>query len=341
MIDQQAKFTAMGLKTKFVGEAQSDNAVRMRVLSGDVQLVLITPESLISNDTYRNMLQSTQYREKLVALVVDEAHCVKTWGDQFRRTFAMIGDLRSLLPTGVHIMALTATATSETFHIVSAKLSMHEPTLVAMPPDRGNISYSVRPKTCLDKFTTDIATEVRQKGSGFPKSVIFIRKYRHCSDLYALLLHKLGTHFTDPPGYPNIVKYRLIDMYSRVLTAKKKENVLTSFIEADSTLRLVIATTAFGMGIDCPNIRRIYHFGLPNNLEEYVQETGRAGRDGGDAEAILFQGSGEKHANKSMKLYASNEHECRRTLLFSKFLKFYQQDVKVTGSKCCGICAAK
>ncbi len=101
------------------------------------------------------------------------------------------------------------------------------------------------------------------------------------------------------------------------------------FIEVDSTLRLVIATTAFGMMIDCPNIRWIYHFGFPDNLEEYVQETGRAGRDGDDAEAILFRGSGEKHANESMKVYASNEHECRRLLLFSNFLKFYRQDVKL------------
>ncbi len=74
---------------------------------------------------------------------------------------------------------------------------------------------------CLDKLSDDIATEVRQKGSRFPKTVVFIRKYRHCWDLYALLLHKLGTDFTDPPGYPNIAKYRLIDMFCRTPVGTK------------------------------------------------------------------------------------------------------------------------
>ena len=87
------------------------------------------------------MFLSPQYKEKLVALAVDEAHCVKSWGDDFRITFALIGELRSLIPTGVNVIALTATATSETLSIVTQKLSLVKPTLVALPPYRENIAY--------------------------------------------------------------------------------------------------------------------------------------------------------------------------------------------------------
>ena len=95
MMDQRAKYTPRGLKAEFVGEAQTDPDIKDKVLKGDVQLVFITPESIINNSVYRKMLMSDVYTNKLVAVVVDEAHCVRTWGDQFRTTFAQIGDLRS------------------------------------------------------------------------------------------------------------------------------------------------------------------------------------------------------------------------------------------------------
>lgn len=82
-----------------------------------------------------------------------------------------------------------------------------------------------------------------------------------------------------------------MDMFSRVLTNEKKDEVLHSFSKKESVLRLVIATTAFGMGIDCPNIRKVIHWGVPSTLEEYVQETGRAGRDGEPSMAVLYAGN--------------------------------------------------
>lgn len=91
------------------------------------------------------MLLSDKYKEKLVALVVDEAHCIKMWGDEFRKAFAMIGDLRSVIPSGVNVMALTATATSETYHCALKHLAMKDTVLVALPPDRGNIKYTIKP----------------------------------------------------------------------------------------------------------------------------------------------------------------------------------------------------
>ena len=92
MMDQQHKFSPMGLCTEYVCDSQ-DRTVKARVIKGEVQLVFISPESLISNKAYRRMLLSDIYQQHLVALVVDEAHCIKTWGDEFRTAFSEIGNL--------------------------------------------------------------------------------------------------------------------------------------------------------------------------------------------------------------------------------------------------------
>ena len=107
-----------------------------KILEGAVQLVFITPESIIENTLYRNMLLSQPYIDRLVALVVDEAHRVKLWGDKFRKEIGEIGDLRSLVSSSVKVMALTAIATAETFSIVTKQLSMWKPILVALSPCR-------------------------------------------------------------------------------------------------------------------------------------------------------------------------------------------------------------
>jgi len=95
-----------------------------------------------------------------------------------------------------------------------------------------------------------------------------------------MIKRKLGGGFTHPQNYPDLHQFRLADMYTRVSTVPVREKVLTSFTVPGSTLRLLIATAAFGMGVDCRDIRDIIHWGAPSGIEKYVQETGRAGRDG-------------------------------------------------------------
>lgn len=116
---------------------------------------------------------------------------------------------------------------------------------------------------------------------------------------------------TEPPGCPNVSGYRLIDMFNRALTEGKKEEVLSMFSRKDTTLRLVIATTTFGMGVDIADVRRIMHWGMPSTLEEYVQETGRCGRDGEASQAILYQGKHVSYATITVKNYADNISLCR------------------------------
>ena len=338
MMDQRAKFTPMNLCTEFVGEQQTDRSAEIRVCKGEVQLVLISPESLIEVPKYRNMLLSKTYQEKLVALVVDEAHCVKKWGDRFRTAFAQIGELRSIIPKKVKILALTATATSMTYHVVCERLSMVDPLLVAMPPHRPNIGYRVKAPIKLDQLSSDISIDLKLWQTDYPKTVVFVRSYRDCCDLYMSIERKLGRDIFYPSDSPSLSKFRMVDIYSSVSTVEKKESVLQFFKKVGSTLRVVIATVSLGMGVDCPDIRKIIHWGVPEDLEQYVQESGRAGRDGESAEAILYSGKVGKHPTKRMRAYLANNTMCRRKFIFEEFLCYSEKDIHDTKFRCCDLC---
>lgn len=336
MMEQASRFRSSGLTTEFVGSAQTSPSVCRSVERGEVQLVFITPESLIG--TYRDMLLTPAYKDKLVAVAVDEAHLVKEWGEKFRTAFSQIGNLRSLMPNGVNAMGLTATATTETYSAVCSKLAMTDPAIVAMSPHRENIVFRVSPKIEEEKFLESLCQELQEKTVAFPKTVVYVRRQIKCADLHMLLKGKLGRHYTSPPGYPSHCKYRLIDMFSAAQTQEKRAEVLDVFCQRNSKLRLLFATVAFGMGVDCPDIRRIIHWGIPDSLECYAQETGRAGRDKKQSEAILYRGVGGTGCRK-VKMYVANDTSCRRRILFKDFMLFSESSVSVQGCKCCDVCS--
>ena len=339
MVDQRAKYSPKGLNVEFVGEAQTDLSCKRRVLNGEVQLVFITPENLLDNKTYREMLLSQIYQSNLVALAVDEAHCVKSWGDQFRKAFARIGDLRSLIPKNVNVLALTATATTETLSVVIERLSMHNVTIVAVPPSRDNVMYKIMPKVSsnIHAFTDKIVEEISSMRLKYPKTIVYVRTYKDCISLYQLLKSKMGHNFTEPIGYPNLSGYRLIEMYTRLLPSEKKDEVLYSFSAVKTNIRLVIATTAFGMGVDCQDISRVIHWGIPSTTEEYIQETGRSGRNGKPSVGMLYIKGNTKHVTPYMKSYIENNSLCRRNLLFKNYL-MYSEKSDLYGCQCCDIC---
>ena len=216
------------------------------------------------------MLLSPIYQENLVALAVDEAHCVKSWGDQFRKSLARIGDLRGLLPKGINVLALRATATTETLEVVINRLSMHDVTVVAMPPCRDNICYEIKSDLDIQCFTDEIVKEFLQRRINFPKTIVYVRSYKDCIIVYQLLKSKMGFDFTEPAGYPNLFGYQLIEMYTRVLPPEKKDEVLHSFSTIKGKFHLAIATTAFGVGVDCQDIVRVMHCSAPATTEEYI-----------------------------------------------------------------------
>ena len=126
-------------------------------------------------------------------------------------------------------------------------------------------------------------------------------------------------------------------MYSRATRKERKEQVLSLFCEKNRNLRIILATTAFGMGVDCSDVRTIYHWGPPDSLEAYVQESGRAGRDGQLSRAVLLYGKPGRFVGDDVKEYATNTTKCRRQMLFSNFL-FSESSTSFDVIECCDIC---
>ena len=160
---------------------------------------------------------------------------------------------------------------------------------------------------------------------------------------------RLGKEMMEPIGTcRDLQEYRLIDMFSSCTHPSVKNSILQSLPDCHSTLRVVVATIAFGMGLDCPNIRRVIHWGPSSDIEQYLQETGRAGRDGQMAQATLYFTDMDlgQIDDTSMKEYCRNTDTCRRELLLKNFDTSTSDSVSTSDSAstkclCCDICGAK
>ena len=217
-------------------------------------------------------------------------------------------------------------------------LSLSDVKVVSTPPVRKNLTLLVKPIESMIKFSMNISAEISEQRIRYPKTIIFCRNYDYCIQAYEMFEHLMGQDFTEPPSYPNLHQFRLIEMYTRACTIEMREKVLTSFGKEGSKLRVVVATTAFSMGIDCPDIEQIIHYGTPSATEQYVQEIGRAGRQGQNSKAILLTGKSQ-HVEDVMKKYVENTQECCRKMLYQHFIDYaYEQEPLLC--LCCDICAA-
>ena len=257
-------------------------------------------------------------------------------GDEFRTVYASLGELRSIIPSSVHIMALTATATHRTFEVVSERLSLCDPVIVGLSPNRPNIFLSMIQPIPLVELAKRISDDLKKERLNYAKTVIFCRSYQDCANLYACIVQYLGKDKTEPPGYPNVLENRVITMYTRASTTSMKEIVLSIFSQDQSILRVLIATTAFSMGVDIANVHQIIHWGAPSDLEQYLQEIGRAGRDGKNSHATLIRSNNNCHAQKAMKNYCDNNDKCRRVQLFESFI-LYEKSSNIN-CMCCDVC---
>ena len=224
---------------------------------------------------------------------------------------------------------------------------MVHPFIFSQSPNKPNIKYSVIKRDgdeSLEETFAPLLEELRAKRKGVERTIIFCRTYDSTGQIYLFLQNGMGREFTHPVGAPNLPRFRLVDMFSACTRPDVKDEILSRF-SSDSSLRVVVATIAFGMGLDCPDVRRIIHWGPPSDVESYIQEVGRAGRDGLEAAAILhYTGAdlGARHVENTIKEYCRNQDKCRRELLF---MDFDEPDSSlsrsVSGCKCCDICSAK
>ena len=217
---------------------------------------------------------------------------------------------------------------------------MKEVAIIYLPPTKTNIIYICKKKEKLSDALLPLVDHILEKQRASYKTLIYCQKHNEVAEVYEMFKNKLGFHFTNPPGAPSLPKYRLVDMYTSCTENSLKEQIMSSFVQPDSRLRVVVAIIAFGMGLDCPNVREVIHWGPPDDIDSYVQHTGRAGRDGAMAMATLFFGGSEKkYCSRKMLAYCQNNDFCRRQLLFEYFEDSTLKVTPKSKCQCCDVCA--
>ena len=307
MKDQVDGLKANGIEACFINSSQTEEERQFYIeslKSNAIKLIYIAPESLSFLDNIFNSLT-------ISLIAIDEAHCISSWGHDFRPAYTNLGYLKNRFPS-TPILALTATADKATRKDISQQLNLINPRIFIASFDRKNLSLEVRP--ALDRVK-QIIDFIQEKPT---ESGIVYCLSRKTTEELAEKLQKIGIN---------------AKAYHAGLDNKIRSKTQDEFINDEC--QVVCATIAFGMGIDKSNVRWVIHYNLPKNIEGYYQEIGRAGRDGLPSETVLFESYGDviqlqKFASQGlnaevqlaklerMKQYA-DALSCRRKILLSYF----------------------
>ncbi|MBR1668052.1 MAG: RecQ family ATP-dependent DNA helicase [Bacteroidaceae bacterium] len=276
MKDQVQQLKQRGIKAEAVYSGMMrDDIVRVldNAVLGAYKLLYISPERL-SSDLFMAKLERMR---QVSMIVVDEAHCISQWGYDFRPSYLQIAKIRQMLPSdSVPVLALTATATPKVVDDIQERLSFKEKNVFSMSFERKNLIYVVRE-------TEDRAGELLKilQGVHNGSAIVYTRTRQQTVDIARFLEENGVTASNYHAGLTNAEKdYRQINW-------------------TKNRVRVMVATNAFGMGIDKPDVRLVIHFNMPDSLEAYFQEAGRAGRDGKTSYAVLlYNGQDLKTLNR-------------------------------------------
>ncbi|CAA6659306.1 unnamed protein product [Spirodela intermedia] len=233
-----------------------------------LRLLYVTPE-LVATPGFKAKLSKLHSRGLLSLIAIDEVHCISSWGHDFRPAYRKLSSLKNDLPD-VPLLALTATAAPKVEKDVIESLGLRNPLILRASFNRPNIFYEVRYKDITDDTNTDLFNLIKSRGSVC--SIIYCHERSTCDDLSAHL-RKNGISCA---------------AYHAGLNNKTRSNVLDDWIS--SRTQVVVATVAFGMGIDRKDVRLVCHYNIPKSMESFYQESGRAGRDNFSSESVLYYG---------------------------------------------------
>ncbi len=241
-----------------------DNALE-NAIYGDYKFLYISPERISTR-----LFEAKVSRLNLSLVAIDEAHCISQWGYDFRPSYLKIAALRDHISDKVPFLALTASATPMVVDDIMKKLAFREKNVLKTSFDRKNISYLVR--KVEEKGTYLVKTILKASGSG----IVYVRSRKRCKEVAELL----------------VANGISADFYHAGLSDELRDKKQSSWTSGET--RVIVATNAFGMGIDKSEVRFVIHWDIPDSIESYFQESGRAGRDGKQAFAVLLYSPADK-----------------------------------------------
>jgi len=271
MQDQVRLLEDSDIAASFINSSLNPIEVSRRtaaLLRGDYKLFYLAPERLLLPEFLDGPLRSLSETRGVSAFVIDEAHCVSEWGHDFRREYRQLSLLRHRHPE-VPVLAFTATATQRVQTDIVAQLALRNPVIHISSFNRPNLFYRVRAKS--KQTYAELLAQIRDGGAG----IVYCLSRRRVDEL-ALQLRSDGVR---------------VRPYHAGLDAAVRRDNQEAFIRDD--IQVIIATIAFGMGINKPDVRWVVHYDLPKTLEGYYQESGRAGRDGDPARCTLYFGAAD------------------------------------------------